>query len=42
MGELKAFLKSRAVLNLCIVAANVIVFFVLDIMGDTEDAVFMA
>ena len=42
MGELKAFLKSRAVLNLCIVAANVIVFFVLDIMGDTEGAVFMA
>ncbi|MDO5425808.1 MAG: rhomboid family intramembrane serine protease [Eubacteriales bacterium] len=42
MDELRQFLKSRSIVNLSIVVVNVLVFFVLDILGDTEDALFMA
>lgn len=42
MEEVKAFLKSRTVCNLVIVLANIAVFFVLEIMGNTEDVLFMA
>lgn len=42
MAEIKDFLKSRTFCNLLIVAANVIVFLVLEIMGSTEDVRFMA
>lgn len=42
MDELKAFLKSRSVLNLTIVIINILVFFLLDFTGNTENAQFMA
>ena len=42
MDELKAFLKSRSVLNLMIVIINILVFFLLDFTGNTENAQFMA
>lgn len=41
MDELKAFLKSRSVLNLTIVIINILVFFLLDFTGNTENAQFM-
>jgi rhomboid protease GluP len=41
MQEVKSFIRSRQPVNLAIVAANVIVFIVLSIMGNTEDALFM-
>lgn len=42
MQEVISFVRSREPVNLIIVAANVIVFVVLSILGDTEDAFFMA
>lgn len=42
MEEIKDFLKSRSVINLSIVTINVLVFLILEFMGDTEDADFMA
>lgn len=42
MEEIKEFLKSRSVVNLTIVTINVVVFLILEMLGDTEDANFMA
>ncbi len=42
MQEIIAFIKSRQPVNLLIIAVNVAVYIVLNLMGDTEDAVFMA
>lgn len=42
MQELNSFVRSREPVNLLIVAVNVIIFIVLSILGDTEDALFMA
>lgn len=42
MDEIKDFLKSRTVCNLIIVFANIAVFLILEIMGNTEDVRFMA
>lgn len=42
MQEVISFIRSRQPVNLLLVAANVIVFLVLSILGDTEDAYFMA
>lgn len=41
MNELLAFLKTRKKVNLTIVAINILVFLILSIMGNTEDASFM-
>lgn len=41
MNELTAFLKTRKKANLTIVAINVLVFVILRIIGNTEDAQFM-
>lgn len=42
MDEIKDFLKSRTFCNLLMVAANVVVFLFLEIIGSTEDVRFMA
>ncbi len=42
MEEVKAFWKARQPVNLCIVAVNVLVFVVMSMLGDTQDARFMA
>ncbi|MDY3920291.1 MAG: rhomboid family intramembrane serine protease [Candidatus Limivivens sp.] len=42
MDEIKTFLRSRSIVNLTIVVINIVVFFILDFLGNTEDAVFMA
>lgn len=42
MQELIAFIKSRQPVNLTLVAVNILVFLVLSLLGDTEDAAFMA
>ena len=42
MGELKDFLASRKKVTLFMVAANFLVFLAFTILGDTEDAMFMA
>ena len=41
MDELKTFIKSRSAVNLIIVAANVLVFLIMELFGNTEDVVFM-
>lgn len=41
MQELRSFIRSRQVVNLTIVAANIIMFIGLSLIGDTEDPVFM-
>lgn len=41
MDELKDFLKSRSVVNLSIVLLNILIFAVMEILGNTEDADFM-
>lgn len=41
MQEITDFIKSRQPINLAIVAVNVIVFIILNFMGDTENAYFM-
>lgn len=41
MQELRPFIRSRQVVNLTIVAANIIMFIALSLIGDTEDPVFM-
>lgn len=41
MDEIKSFLKSRTICNLLIVAANVLVFLVMEVLGNTEDVEFM-
>ncbi len=41
MQELRDFIGSRQKMNLIIVAANIVVFLVLSILGDTEDTRFM-
>lgn len=41
MEEFKDFIRSREKMNLIIVAANILVFLVLSLMGDTEDTQFM-
>lgn len=42
MDEVKDFLKSRTFCNLLMVAANIVVFLILEILGSTEDVGFMA
>lgn len=42
MQEILSFIRSRQPVNLLIVAANILVFVVLSIIGDTQDAWFMA
>lgn len=39
--ELRDFLKSRKLCNLCIVILNIAVFFILEVLGNTKDARFM-
>lgn len=41
MDELVAFLKTRQPVNLLIVIINILVFFILSFLGDTESAEFM-
>ena len=41
MAELKDFLKSRTVVNLTIVAANILVFLIMEIGGSTNDVEYM-
>lgn len=41
MEEIKSFLKSRAIINLSIVIINVVIFFVLDLRGGTQDVAYM-
>ncbi len=41
MEEIRDFIRSRQKMNLLIVAANIAVFLVLSILGDTEDTQFM-
>ena len=41
MNDFSAFIKSRRKVNLAMVAVNIIVFIVLEIMGDTHSAPFM-
>lgn len=41
MNDFSAFIKSRRKLNLAMVAVNIIVFIVLEILGDTDSAPFM-
>lgn len=42
MDEIKDFLKSRTFCNLLMVAANIVVFLILEFIGNTEDVGFMA
>lgn len=42
MDEIKAFLKSRTFCNFLMVAANIVVFLFLELIGSTEDVGFMA
>jgi rhomboid protease GluP len=42
MQELKAFIRSRQKANLTIVGINIVVFLVLSMLGNTENALFMA
>lgn len=41
MEEIKRFIRTRQPVNLCIVGINILVFLVLNFLGDTENAVFM-
>lgn len=41
MKEIISFVRSRQSVNFIIVLMNVVVFLVLSVMGDTQDAVFM-
>lgn len=41
MKEIISFVRSRQPVNFIIVLMNVVVFLVLSVMGDTQDAVFM-
>jgi rhomboid protease GluP len=41
MNDFSAFIKSRRKVNMAMVAINIIVFIVLEIMGDTHSAPFM-
>ena len=41
MEEIISFVRSRQPVNFIIVLMNVVVFLVLSVMGDTQDAVFM-
>lgn len=41
MQEVISFIKTRQPVNLLMIAANIIVFFVLSILGNTEDGYFM-
>lgn len=41
MEELKDFVKSREKVNLCMVLLNILVFVVLEFLGNTEDPGFM-
>jgi rhomboid protease GluP len=42
MEEVKDFLRSRTPCNLLMVAANILVFIVLEMLGNTENVTFMA
>lgn len=42
MNEIRDFVKSASKVNLLIVVANILVFIVLEIMGSTQDVMFMA
>lgn len=42
MRELIVFIRSRQPVNLLMVVSNLVVFAVLSLLGDTEDAMFMA
>ena len=42
MQELLSFIRTRQPVNLFLVAVNILVFIVLSIIGDTQDAWFMA
>jgi len=42
MQELRKFIESRSIMNLLMVAVNIIVFFILDFSGNTLDAQYMA
>lgn len=42
MYELKTFFKSRSKVNLLMVAVNIIVFLLLEVGGNTQDAQYMA
>ena len=42
MQELLSFIRTRQPVNLFLVAVNLLVFIVLSIIGDTQDALFMA
>lgn len=41
MNEIKSFLKSREKVNLLLVLINILIFVILEIKGNTEDAEFM-
>lgn len=41
MKELQEFLKSRGKVTLALVAVNIIVFFMLDFTGETENGIYM-
>ena len=41
MNELRDFIKSRSIVNLTIVALNILVFFIMEIGGDTENVGYM-
>lgn len=41
MDELREFLSSRGKVTLLLTAANILVFLIFSVMGDTEDAYFM-
>ena len=36
MNELRDFIKSRSIVNLTIVALNILVFFIMEIGGDSK------
>lgn len=40
-GEFRQLIKTLAPVNTAVIAVNVIVFFVLEMMGDTENSLFM-
>lgn len=41
MNELRDFIKSRSIVNLIIVALNILVFLIMEIGGDTENVGYM-
>ena len=41
MNELRDFIKSRSIVNLTIVALNILVFFIMEIGGDTQNVGYM-